>query len=64
MILLESESTQLDTTLFRKFISLLVSVWYFENEFTAVHWVGTSLVFGGTLVFSEVHRKTAKCMRE
>ena len=48
-------------TLLRKFVSLLVSIWYFENEFTAVHWLGTALVFGGTLVFSEVHhKKTAK----
>ena len=44
--------------LVRKFVSLLVSIWYFDNEFTAVHWLGTTLVFGGTLVFSEVHRKT------
>ena len=47
----------------RKFVSLLVSVWYFENEFTPVHWLGTTLVFGGTFVFSEVHRKTAKRSR-
>ena len=38
-----------------------MSIWYFDNEFTAVHWLGTALVFGGTLVFSEVHhKKTAK----
>lgn len=54
---LTSECTSLTVTLvvtLRKFISLLFSIWYFENLFTFVHWVGTVLVFGGTLLFSNV----------
>lgn len=37
----------------RKFISLLLSVVYFDNAFTLFHWSGTVLVFGGTLLFSD-----------
>lgn len=38
----------------RKFISLLLSVIYFDNDFTAFHWLGTMLVFTGTLLFTDV----------
>uniref|UniRef100_A0A0N4ZP69 UAA transporter n=1 Tax=Parastrongyloides trichosuri TaxID=131310 RepID=A0A0N4ZP69_PARTI len=38
----------------RKFLSLLVSIFWFKNPFTSMHWIGALLVFGGTLVFSEV----------
>ncbi|CEF61842.1 UDP-xylose and UDP-N-acetylglucosamine transporter [Strongyloides ratti] len=38
----------------RKFLSLLVSIFWFKNPFTTNHWIGALLVFGGTLVFSEV----------
>lgn len=38
----------------RKFISLLLSVVYFDNDFTAFHWLGTLLVFTGTLLFTDV----------
>ena len=38
----------------RKFLSLLFSIWYFSNPFTPLHWAGTSLVFGGTLLFSDI----------
>merc|ERR1711928_218555 len=31
-------------------LSLLFSIWYFSNPFTTLHWLGTALVFGGTLV--------------
>jgi UDP-xylose/UDP-N-acetylglucosamine transporter B4 len=27
---------------------------YFKNEFTFAHWLGTFLVFSGTLIFTEV----------
>jgi UDP-xylose/UDP-N-acetylglucosamine transporter B4 len=27
---------------------------YFQNEFTFAHWLGTFLVFSGTLIFTEV----------
>lgn len=54
---LTSEFSALSVTLvvtLRKFISLLLSIWYFENPFTLVHWVGTVLVFAGTLIFSDI----------
>jgi len=38
----------------RKFLSLLLSVIYFDNNFTAFHWLGTFLVFTGTLLFTGV----------
>lgn len=38
----------------RKFLSLLVSIFWFKNPFTTSHWIGAILVFGGTIVFSEV----------
>jgi UDP-xylose/UDP-N-acetylglucosamine transporter B4 len=27
---------------------------YFKNDFTIAHWLGTFLVFSGTLIFTEV----------
>ena len=38
----------------RKFLSLLFSIYYFENPFSLYHWIGTSLVFGGTIVFLDL----------
>mmetsp|Transcript_3852 Transcript_3852/g.4435 ORF Transcript_3852/g.4435 Transcript_3852/m.4435 type:complete len:391 (+) Transcript_3852:392-1564(+) len=38
----------------RKFLSLLLSVWYFNNTFTTYHWLGSYLVFGGVLLYSGV----------
>jgi UDP-xylose/UDP-N-acetylglucosamine transporter B4 len=38
----------------RKFVSLLFSIVYFSNPFTIHHWIGTILVFWGTLIFTEV----------
>ena len=38
----------------RKFVSLLFSIFYFQNPFTIQHWVGTVLVFGGTALFSGI----------
>lgn len=55
---LTSEFPSLTVTLvvtLRKFISLLISIWYFRNPFTLMHWAGTAMVFSGTLLFSEVH---------
>lgn len=37
---------------FRKLISLLLSVTYFNNPFTSIHWIGTVLVFIGVMVYS------------
>lgn len=36
----------------RKFVSLLFSIFYFENPFTTYHWVATAMVFGGTALFT------------
>merc|ERR1719385_91902 len=33
---------------------LLLSIMYFNNPFTPYHWLGTGLVFGGTLLFSDI----------
>ncbi len=54
---LTSECYSLTVTLvvtLRKFLSLLFSIWYFQNPFTLVHWAGTVLVFSGTLLFSDI----------
>ncbi|XP_064488059.1 UDP-xylose and UDP-N-acetylglucosamine transporter-like [Ornithodoros turicata] len=54
---LTTECSSLTVTLIitlRKFISLLLSIFYFQNPFTAVHWAGTILVFAGTLLFAQV----------
>lgn len=54
---LTTECTSLTVTLvvtLRKFVSLLFSIVYFSNPFTIYHWVGTLLVFMGTIIFTEV----------
>ena len=38
----------------RKFVSLIVSIFYFRNPFTLQHWMATALVFSGTLLFSGI----------
>lgn len=35
----------------RKFVSLVISVWYFGNDFGLGHAVGTGMVFSGTMVY-------------
>jgi len=35
----------------RKFVSLVLSIIYFSNPWTQNHWMGTTLVFGGVLVY-------------
>merc|ERR1712141_314327 len=55
VFILTTECASLTVTLvvtLRKFGSLLFSIWYFNNPFTTYHWLGTILVFSGTLVFS------------
>lgn len=57
VFVLTAESTSLTVTLvvtLRKFISLIFSIIYFQNSFTVFHWIGTILVFGGTLLFADV----------
>ena len=54
---LTSECVSLTVTLvvtLRKFLSLLFSIWYFDNPFTLLHWLGTVMVFSGTLLFSDI----------
>jgi len=57
VFVLTTECTSLTASLVltvRKFISVLFSIWYFQNPFTSLHWVGTGLVFGGILLFSDI----------
>ena len=52
-----SEWTSLAVTLvttLRKFLSLLLSIVLFDNEFTRTHWYSTMLVFFGSALFSEI----------
>lgn len=54
---LTTECSSLTVTLvvtLRKFVSLLFSIVYFSNPFTIYHWIGTLLVFVGTIIFTEV----------
>ncbi|XP_056635715.1 UDP-xylose and UDP-N-acetylglucosamine transporter [Diorhabda sublineata] len=58
--ILTSECASLTVTLvitLRKFFSLVFSIIYFQNPFTLAHWIGTIMVFTGTLMFSETHKK-------
>lgn len=57
VFVLTTECSSLTVTLvvtLRKFVSLIFSIWYFQNPFTPTHWCGTLLVFIGTLIFTEV----------
>ncbi|XP_036431838.1 UDP-xylose and UDP-N-acetylglucosamine transporter [Colossoma macropomum] len=57
VFILTTECTSLTVTLvvtLRKFLSLIISILYFQNPFTAWHWVGTAVVFLGTLLYTEV----------
>ena len=53
---LTESCTSLTVTLvitLRKFVSLIFSIWYFSNPFHREHWIGSLLVFAGTLVFTD-----------
>ncbi|XP_048252871.1 UDP-xylose and UDP-N-acetylglucosamine transporter-like isoform X2 [Haliotis rufescens] len=57
VFVLTTECTSLTVTLvvtLRKFVSLIFSIIYFRNPFTLYDWFGTSCVFVGTLLFTEV----------
>merc|ERR1719309_883518 len=57
VFVLTAECPNLTATLVltcRKFLSLLFSIWYFQNPFSLTHWVGTALVFGGIILFSDI----------
>lgn len=44
----------------RKFISILISTVWFDNDFTMVHWVSVVLVFGGSLLFTFLQSQQQK----
>lgn len=57
---LTTECASLTVTLtvtLRKFVSLIFSIIYFRNPFTAAHWAGTLSVFFGTMIFTELLQK-------
>ncbi|CAJ1056334.1 UDP-xylose and UDP-N-acetylglucosamine transporter [Xyrichtys novacula] len=57
VFILTTECASLTVTLvvtLRKFFSLIFSILYFQNPFTTWHWVGTAVVFLGTLLYTEV----------
>lgn len=63
---LTTECSSLTVTLIvtlRKFVSLLFSIVYFRNPFTNFHWIGTILVFLGTIIFTEVVPKLRNSMK-
>lgn len=58
--MLTTEFSSLTVTLvvtLRKFVSLLISIFFFKNPFTKYHWIATFLVFGGTFLFLDLHNK-------
>jgi len=62
---LTTECSSLTVTLvitLRKFASLLFSIIYFRNPFTLYHWIGTLLVFIGTVIFTELLQKMQQMM--
>lgn len=61
--ILTTECQSLTVTLvitLRKFFSLIFSIIYFNNPFTPAHWIGSAMVFIGTLMFSETHHMIKK----
>ena len=44
----------------RKFVSLVFSIFYFNNPFTFQHWIATAMVFGGTALFAGVFDPLAR----
>lgn len=66
VFILTTECSSLIVTLvitLRKFISLIFSIIYFQNEFTVYHWIGTTAVFLGTFLFSNIHRDILRVFR-
>lgn len=57
VFILTTECSALSVTLvvtLRKFVSLILSIFYFHNPFTHLHWIGTSLTFVGVILFTEM----------
>ncbi|XP_035258330.1 UDP-xylose and UDP-N-acetylglucosamine transporter [Anguilla anguilla] len=66
VFILTTECASLTVTLvvtLRKFVSLIFSILYFHNPFTAWHWLGTALVFLGTLLYTEVWASVRAALR-
>lgn len=66
VFILTTECASLTVTLvvtLRKFLSLIFSILYFQNPFTAWHWVGTVVVFLGTLLYTEVWSSVRAALR-
>ncbi|XP_068595681.1 UDP-xylose and UDP-N-acetylglucosamine transporter [Brachionichthys hirsutus] len=66
VFILTTECTSLTVTLvvtLRKFLSLIFSILYFQNPFTTWHWVGTTVVFVGTLLYTEVWSSVQAALR-
>lgn len=66
VFILTTECASLTVTLvvtLRKFLSLIISILYFQNPFTAWHWVGTAVVFLGTLIYAEVWTNVQTALR-
>ncbi|CAF0977822.1 unnamed protein product [Adineta steineri] len=66
VFILTTECPSLIVTLvitLRKFVSLLFSIIYFQNEFTFNHWIGTASVFLGTFLFSNIHNEIIRFFR-
>lgn len=66
VFILTTECTSLTVTLvvtLRKFLSLIFSILYFQNPFTVWHWVGTAVVFLGTLLYTEVWSSVQAALR-
>jgi UDP-xylose/UDP-N-acetylglucosamine transporter B4 len=56
---LTSSLTTTLTMTVRKFTSLIISVFYFGNPFTQRHWIGSAVVFFGTLFYVFASQKDA-----
>lgn len=66
VFILTTECASLTVTLvvtLRKFLSLIFSILYFQNPFTVWHWVGTAVVFLGTLLYTEVWSSIQSALR-
>ncbi|XP_077424315.1 UDP-xylose and UDP-N-acetylglucosamine transporter [Vanacampus margaritifer] len=67
VFILTTECASLTVTLvvtLRKFLSLIFSILYFQNPFTAWHWAGTAVVFVGTLLYTEVWRSVTPARKK
>ncbi|XP_028285713.1 UDP-xylose and UDP-N-acetylglucosamine transporter [Parambassis ranga] len=66
VFILTTECASLTVTLvvtLRKFLSLIFSIIYFQNPFTTWHWLGTGVVFLGTLLYTEVWSSVQAALR-